>query len=103
MFSYNHGKSNVSFDVNDLMMIHTGGPNELFTVPFATHHFFILLVTDVCWIKAESLNSRDKTGGHTRQLAWLYILKLDQNVKVDIHIHKDDGLSSEGTDQDPFP
>ena len=62
MFSYNHGKSYVNLDINDLVMIHTGGPNELFTVPFTTHHFFGLLGTDVCWIKAESLNSRDKTG-----------------------------------------
>lgn len=73
-------------------------------MPFITHHFFGLSVTNVCWIEAESLNSRDETGGLTRQLAWLYILRLDQNVKVDTHIRKDDGLSSEGTDQeDPFP
>lgn len=45
-FSYDGAKSNINSDINNLIMIHTGGSNEWFIVFFIMSHF--LCVSDSC-------------------------------------------------------
>lgn len=45
-FSYDGAKSNINSDINNLIMIHTGGSNEWFIVSFIMSHF--LCVSDSC-------------------------------------------------------
>lgn len=50
-----------------------------------------------------TIESRNERAGFAGQLAWLYIHGLTEAVMVDTHMHKGDGLSSGGIDQDLFP
>lgn len=47
-FSYDCAKSDIISDINNLIMIHTGGSNELLIVSFIVYRF--LCVSDGCWL-----------------------------------------------------
>lgn len=70
--------------INGLTMIHIGGPNGLFLVPFLYVPLPpILSVTAVCWVKAEPLGLLGSWPSST-------VMGPPEAIKVDTYMHKDD-------------
>ena len=81
VFSYNHAKSNINSDINNLIIIHTGGSNELCIVSFIMYHF--LCVSDSCLLgKIRTLYEE----GFREQLAWLCVQEPKQRRWTCTHV-----------------